>query len=237
MTGSPRRPPAARNETVFVCTNKWEDCKACCPNPDVILDCGANVGQTAANLRQAYPNAIIYCFEPVASVFEELQRRAEQWHVHPERIAVSDFNGQATMHLTASPESNSLFPFLKEHNPLTEPHRVVGEEPVRVVRLDDWCRSVPIEPSRIDVLKMDVQGSELDALNGATTILQTVKLVLLEVAFVPFYRGCPLHRDIDSFMVAHGFACRSLYRSAQPEVWADALYVPTTPPGQQREDE
>lgn len=237
MTRAPRRPPAALDEPGFAETNKWEDCKECCPNPDVILDCGANVGQTAANLRQAYPNATIYCFEPVASVFEELQRSAEQWRVHAERIAVSDFNGQATMHLTASPESNSLLPYLEEGNPLTEPHRVVGREQVRAVRLDDWCKTVPIEPSRVDVLKMDVQGSELDALNGAPTILHTVKIVLLEVAFLPFYQGCPLYGDIDSFMVEHGFACRALYRSTRPEVWADALYVPTARPGQVREDE
>jgi FkbM family methyltransferase len=209
----------------FAATNKWEDCKRYCPHPEVALDCGANVGQTARNLRQAYPAATIYCFEPVSEAYDQLEAIAHELDVLPVQAAVSNENGVRSINLTASLESNSLLGYLAESNPLATPHRVIGTERVRVWRLDDWCNEAGVAPEQVGVLKMDVQGAELLALSGAERVLRTVQAVLLEVAFLPFYEDCPLFSDVDAFMTARGFRRAALYASVMPEVWADALYV------------
>lgn len=217
--------PAPTIPYEFANTNKWEDCKLICRRPDIVLDCGANTGQTARNLRQAYPQASIYCFEPVSKVFAQLSEQVQPLGIYPVQMAVGDFNGESSIQLTASQEANSFLDYLEYNNPFEKPHRVIGQETVRVGRLDDWAAQKNIETSRINLIKMDVQGYELEALKGASAILKTVKIVLLEVAFVPYYKDCPLFGDIDSFMIDRGFILKNLYASATPDSVGDAIYV------------
>lgn len=216
-------------ELTFDRTNKWEDCKRICRAPRIVLDCGANRGQAARNLRQAYPDARLICFEPVTAVVQQLMPVAKELRAEIVQSAVSNRTGWCDIHLTESHESNSLLGFLAENNPLEKYHRVRGTERVRTWRLDDWCAEAAINPADIDVIKLDVQGAELMALSGADTVLENVQLVMLEVAFVPYYADCPLFAEVDAFMTDRGFRRQHLYAAPMPEIWADATYVPTTP--------
>ncbi len=205
-------------------SNMWDDCKSLVPDPDVVLDCGANTGQMAQGFRNAYPSAEIFSFEPVSSVFEQLRETCEKVGAHPVKKAVGDRDGQATINLTASPEANSLLDF-QEGNPCAKWTRVVGRESIEVCTLDRWCDENKIDPKRIDIVKLDVQGAELSALKGATKVLETARLVHLEVSFVPIYRDCPLFGDIDTFLTSRGYRRHAVYPSDQPQHWGDALYV------------
>ena len=206
-------------------SSQWQDdLRSIVPQADVVLDCGANIGQMATAFRQLYPSASIYCFEPVRTVFETLQSKATELRVNPVRAAVSDRSGPVTMNLTASPEAHSLLGY-QEGNPCAQWTRVVGTELVDAITLDDWCTGTGVQPSRVDVIKLDVQGAELRALYGARNILRTVKAIMLEVSFVPIYKDCPLFAEIDAFMLENGFRRLAVYPSDQPANWGDALYV------------
>lgn len=218
-------PAGGASTVVTFSTGRWiDDCRAAVPDADVVLDCGANVGQMAGAFRAMYPNAEIYSFEPVSSVFEQLCARCADLDVHPVRMAVGERDGTATMYLTASPEANSLLAF-EAGNPCARWTRVVGEEEVRVCTLDRWCVEQRINPARVDVLKLDVQGAELAALRGARRLLESVRVVYLEVSFVPMYKDCPLFPEVDGFMQQRGYRRHAVYPSDQPQHWGDALYV------------
>jgi len=206
-------------------TTTWSgDFPAVVPNPDVILDCGANVGQMAKGFRELYPRAVIYCFEPVKAVFDELRRNTSALQVTPVRKAVGDRDGKAIINLTVSPEANSLLAY-EDGNPCARWTSVVGREEVEVCTLDQWCVESGIHPRRVDILKLDVQGAELQALYGARKLLETTKIVYMEVSFVPIYRACPLFSDVETFMRESGYRRHAIYPSDQPHHWGDALYV------------
>jgi hypothetical protein len=55
-----------------------------------------------------------------------------------------------------------------------------------------------------DLIKLDLQGAELDALEGAPESLKRAKAVLLEVSMIDFEKGMPVIGDVVAFMKAKG---------------------------------
>jgi FkbM family methyltransferase len=77
-------------------------------------------------------------------------------------------------------------------------------EVLRIAKVD--ATSIDNEISRpVDVVKLDIHGSELDALIGATNTLKTAKFVLVETWTQEVYKGQPLHHDVDAFLRDHGY--------------------------------
>lgn len=79
--------------------------------------------------------------------------------------------------------------------------------PITLTTLDTICSRDGIRP---DALKLDIQGAELAALQGAETILENVLAIELEVAFQETYVGQPLFAEIDTFLRARGFSLTKL---------------------------
>jgi hypothetical protein len=61
------------------------------------------------------------------------------------------------------------------------------------------------------VLKVDVQGTELDVLEGATQTMKLTELVLLEVSFFEFLKGSPQFYDVVAYMKQKGFVVYDIY--------------------------
>jgi len=201
-----------------------EDLKRLVPEARVILDCGASVGQTAHGFRKLYPGADIYSFEPVGRCYADLERRCADIGVTAVKKAVAERDGFATINLTTGPECHSLLGY-ERNNPRDKYTWIVDEEQVETCSLDSWCSQNGIDPASIDVIKLDVQGAELQALRGARRILKSAKTVLTEVSFVPLYKDSPLFPEVDAFMKEAGFCRAAVYPSDQPQNWGDALYV------------
>jgi hypothetical protein len=94
---------------------------------------------------------------------------------------------------------------------------------VQQVRLDQ------VLDAEIDILKLDLQGYELQALRGCEQLLERIKLVTIEVEFAPLYENQSLFSDIDIFLRRNQFSLFNLY-----ELWThfdgqltsgDALYL------------
>ncbi len=81
------------------------------------------------------------------------------------------------------------------------------------------------------VIKLDVQGAELDALAGAASTLTRTALVQLETLLLPFYEGAPQLGDVVSFMRETGFVVYDVadlgYRPLDGALaQVDLLFVP-----------
>jgi FkbM family methyltransferase len=80
---------------------------------------------------------------------------------------------------------------------------------VPVVRLDELCAGRGLAGPY--VIKADVEGAELQVLEGATGILGQTELVLLETSLWAFWDGAPLVADVVAWMREHGFEVYDLW--------------------------
>lgn len=79
----------------------------------------------------------------------------------------------------------------------------VRQEDLAVITLADWMKTADV--TSVDFIKLNVQGGELEILQGAGAALDGVLGLLVEVAFVESYRDRPMFSDIDIFLRRRGF--------------------------------
>jgi FkbM family methyltransferase len=132
---------------------------------------------------------------------------------------------KAILRITDSPGSSSLL----QPNSEVLDHFIYGSKiavrstvPVTLTTLDTACERHDIQP---DVIKMDIQGAELDVLKGSTRAMENALLIESEVEFQRLYVGQPLFRDIDAFMADKGWMILGLRR----DFWRRA--IPPSPDG------
>jgi FkbM family methyltransferase len=186
-----------------------------------IVDVGANRGQFALVAARRWPSAVLICLEPLGKPRKTL-RRALRRHSRLKVIdaAASDASGTAVLHVSRSDDSSSLRAITDRQTLLFPGTEEVGTVPVRTVRLDEVIAIRVHE--RPALLKIDVQGGELDALHGATGLLPTIDFVLVESSFTELYAGQALADDVIRFLQSQGFALSAVLA---PTVGRDGVVV------------
>ena len=143
--------------------------------PDwVLLDIGANVGALALVVASFVPQGRVHAFEPMPENFGYLTRNIaanEVANVAAHQIALSDATGETAM---------SFDPDFGAGAHVSTRVAEGEQSTVRTMRLDDWAGGF----SRLDLVKLDVEGHELPALRGAVRTLGRFRPHLL-VEFNP----------------------------------------------------
>lgn len=173
-------------------------------NPSVI-DCGAHHGYDSVELARMFPGGKVYSFEPVPALYRQLVRVVRKYNnVRTFNVALSDVSGVANMYVSGGIHDGS--------SSLLKPAEVVvrqmgvsfaNEIPVPVLALDDWARrhSVPC----VDLMWLDMQGTELPTLKASEVVFPTVTAVHTEVNTATTYEGVTLYPQFREWMEASGF--------------------------------
>lgn len=180
-------------------------------NIDLVLDGGANIGQYAAELREYGYGGRIVCFEPSSEALATLRETAAAL---PGEIDISHFalaadDGEATLHLAANSVSSSLLEMTDTHVEHAPASGTEGTEQVEAVRLDTIAGKL-IGDATQPMLKLDLQGGELDALRGAEQTLPRIRIVECELSLVELYEGQPLLPEVFDHLHDAGFTCFAL---------------------------
>ena len=130
----------------------------------------------------------------------------------------SESGQEKFLHVASNSASTSIFEFGDHLNAYPE-IQTVRKEAVYTIRLDE-----PIPANKtFELVTLDIQGAELEALKGLGHRLDSVKWVYSEVSKRQLYAEAPLLNEVDSFLASKGFyRIATSWKSAG---WGDALYA------------
>jgi FkbM family methyltransferase len=168
-----------------------------------VIDGGANVGQFARAAATGFPNATIHSFEPAPTTADILRRNLQGLRrVHVHQTALGSSAGEVTFHCNSNPQTSSILPMTSGAGVHDGIHEIQTLK-VPVTTLDRFMESTELEAPIL--LKLDLQGYELEALHGATTLLTKCSHVLVESVFEHLYAGEPLFDEIFQYLQTQGF--------------------------------
>jgi FkbM family methyltransferase len=173
-----------------------------------IYDIGANVGTWSLLAKAVIPEAGVEAFEPLARHCEAFGRALQgAGGVRLHKVALGPENTTATLRVTDFSDASSLLP-LAEASRSQFGLKEVEQVSSLVRRLDDYRieSGLPLP----DLLKLDVQGYELEVLKGAAECLRSVKAVITEVSFSEYYQGQCFFHEVVEFLAGRGLFVTAL---------------------------
>ena len=215
----------------------------------IIFDIGANDGLSLEEFKTCWKSSIVHCFEPQEECLDMLKKRSKAYkkssvlinrtavgnkevnnvgfYSHDIHSALSGFNkvnidSKDSVYLNELKTTNSNTNLNQYKNKLN--HKRL----VDVIRLDDYMVSCEID--RINLLKIDTQGSEPEVLSGLGKRLEDVDVVLTELMFYDYYNRSLSFTDIENYLIPAGFQLYDISHIAKNPMngrtdWVDVIYV------------
>jgi FkbM family methyltransferase len=164
--------------------------------PSVFFDVGANVGQSAAAYARRFPDAVIHSFEPSPKAFLDLSVSVLGFpNVAPHRLALGREAGK--LRLARSPRSGTrrLAPLGED---ITERAVIVD-----VTTGADVMQSLDVD--RIDFLKIDTEGHDLEVLHGFLPVIDRIDFIEVEAGMNPYNTLHVPFRQLEDLLRGNGF--------------------------------
>ena len=154
------------------------------------VDGGAAKGYWARELRQIFPHATVLCVEPRDDAQPELRQLAlENPGIHVAQVLLG-------------PREDRI-PFNEASDRSSVLNDAAGQPYGRTATATMTTLDRLIERQKLpwpDLIKLDLQGYELEGLGGATRCLEHAEAVLLEVSFMRFQAHGPIAHEVIAFM-------------------------------------
>jgi FkbM family methyltransferase len=169
--------------------------------PKTVFDIGAYRGEWSRCAGRVFSAATIHMFEANEENEAFLAKTGNPYVI----AALSDKSGKKVFHMPKAGLATGAS-FYRENTAFYDDCRMVEKH---AFTLDEVVKSRRIE--RPDFIKLDVQGSEIDVLRGASECLKSCAYLLVEASITNYNEGAPLIFDIMGEMNRLGFTVVDLF--------------------------
>lgn len=171
--------------------------------PTMVIDVGAAIGTFTRECYTIFPNSRYLLVEPLKENKEYLDKVTKTIsNAEYVLAAATAESGEITINVHEDFFGSSIY--LEKEIDLDGVPRSVP-----AITLDDICKDRDVPGPYL--IKVDVQGAELDVLSGAKGILSKTEYIILEVSLFQFVKGGPQLYDIVTFMKSHGFVVYDIF--------------------------
>lgn len=172
----------------------------------VVLDVGAHHGWFFHCWQDWCPQAEVHAFEPTEESFAQMKELyGRDPRVHLVQAGIGSARGELQFNILADSQvSNSfLAPRQQSWQSIEYATGAISQRTVPVTTLDEYCAGHEIGQAYL--LKIDVQGFEMEVLKGAVRTLPRIDYVFVEAGIQRLYDGAPSFAEVCLFMESHGF--------------------------------
>jgi FkbM family methyltransferase len=163
------------------------------------IDVGANNGQFSLLVNYLNPNIPIFAFEPIQSCYDNLNNLFKNnKNIKTFNIALGKKNKTEVFYITDNNDSSSFY------KPLDKKYKIKQSLNTKVKSGADVLKKSFLKNS---LVKIDVQGYELEVLKGFSDSIENIKYILIECTSFPAYKNQPLFKVIDDFLLKKDFKC------------------------------
>ena len=194
-----------------------------------IIDIGANEGQFIDKISKILPGVNIYSFEPLKDSFIKLEKKiSDKKNITVFNFALGDEEKENIINRNEYSPSSSLLELTDLHKNAFPITKKVKEERVYIKVLDKIASE--LELKKKVMIKIDVQGYELNVLRGAENAIKDVDIILIETSFYELYKKQPLFKEIYNFLSDRGFnyygSLEQLYDGRDGKILqADSIFI------------
>jgi len=195
----------------------------------VVYDVGANRGVMIKRFIHQFPKAFIHAFEPYRPFYETLLNEFNDIeNVVVNYQGIADEEGEYLFNVNKSIDTSSFLESQTTGLNSDEQVQTTSQVKVPVITIDQYAALRGHQ--RINILKLDIQGSELKALKGAVDLLREKKIdmIFCETYFIQQYVNQPLFFDIANYLLQFGYVVQDLYHPLYGKgklAWCDTLFT------------
>jgi FkbM family methyltransferase len=172
--------------------------------PATVVDVGAAYGSFASQCVTVFPKARFLLLEPLVEYQPFLKElTASMPMAQCIMAAATAHQGEIVLNVHPDLVGSSLFREVENNTDVNGLPRTV-----RAITIDGLLEETGAKGPFL--LKVDVQGAELEVLRGAENMLADTEYILLEVSLFRFFQDGPDFNDVVLYMKSHGFAAYDL---------------------------
>ncbi len=151
----------------------------------LIFDVGANDGGSIIRFKKIFPNSVVHSFEPNPKLVDLIKKKFNHDHLVINQTALSKESIKRKFYFYESHRISSFYPMEEKSKYKIQRFKNDEETKVSYVEtdtIDNYCESNQID--KINILKIDTQGSEAEVLQGSRKLLNNQSVDIIELEYI-----------------------------------------------------